>query len=114
MPDWECHGNEITKHYGMTAREKYGENIFIGPFDDYPLREGYFDVITLQDVFDHIRDPLPMLEKCHRLLRPGGLIAVKVHNISCLYAKFTGKNFYALIPPAHLFYYDKQTLGENT
>ncbi len=110
MPDWECHGNEITKHYGMTAREKHGDRIFLGPFEDYPMREGYFDVITLQDVFDHIRDPLPMLEKCRRLLRPGGLIAIKVHNISCLFAKLTGPGFYAVIPPSHLFYYDKQTL----
>ncbi len=112
MGGWECHGNEITDTYGMAAREKHGDRIFIGPFEDYPIREGYFDVITLQDVFDHIRDPLPVLEKCRRLLRPGGLIAIKVHNISCLYAKLTGKSFYAVIPPSHLFYYDKKTLGK--
>jgi 2-polyprenyl-3-methyl-5-hydroxy-6-metoxy-1,4-benzoquinol methylase len=111
MPDWECHGNEIAVNYAMTARKNHGERIFIGPFDEYPMREGYFDVITLQDVFDHIRDPLPMLEKCHRLLRPGGLIAIKVHNISCLYAKVTGPKFYAMIPPSHLFYYDERTLA---
>ena len=111
MTDWEGHGNEITDHYGKVAQEKHGDRIFLGPFEDYPMREGYFDVITLQDVFDHIRDPLPMLEKCRCLLRPGGLIAIKVHNISCLYAKLTGRNFYALIPPSHLFYYDRETLA---
>jgi SAM-dependent methyltransferase len=111
MNDWECHGNEITTNYGATARERFGDRIFIGPFDDYPLRENYFDVITLQDVFDHIRDPLPMLQKCLRLLRPGGMIAIKVHNISCLYARLTGSQFYAVIPPSHLFYYDKKTLA---
>lgn len=111
MPDWECHGNEIAVHYAATAREKHGDRIFIGPFDEYPMREGYFDVITLQDVFDHIRDPLPMLQKCNRLLKPNGMIAIKVHNISCLYAKLTGSKFYAIIPPSHLFYYDKRTLA---
>jgi 2-polyprenyl-3-methyl-5-hydroxy-6-metoxy-1,4-benzoquinol methylase len=111
MPDWECHGNEIAVSYAATAREKHGDRIVVGPFDQYPMLEEYFDVITLQDVFDHIRDPLPMLEKCYRLLKPGGLIAIKVHNISCLYAKLTGRNFYAMIPPSHLFYYDRQTLG---
>ncbi len=111
MPDWECHGNEITTHYGMTAQEKYGDRIFLGPFEGYPMHEAYFDVITLQDVFDHIRDPLPMLEKCLRLLKPGGLIAIKVHNISCMYAKLTGPRFYAVMPPSHLFYYDQRTLA---
>jgi SAM-dependent methyltransferase len=111
MNDWECHGNEITTNYGMTAREKHGDRIFIGPFEQYPMLEAYFDVITLQDVFDHIRDPLPTLQKCHKLLKPGGLIAIKVHNISCFYAQLTGSKFYAIIPPSHLFYYDRKTLG---
>jgi 2-polyprenyl-3-methyl-5-hydroxy-6-metoxy-1,4-benzoquinol methylase len=113
MEGWECHGNEITDTYGKAAREKHGDQISIGPFEEYPMREGYFDVITLQDVFDHIREPLDVLKKCYRLLRPGGLIAIKVHNISCLYAKVTGKRFYAVIPPSHLFYYDKATLGRT-
>jgi len=113
MTDWECHGNEITETYGLAAQAKHGSRIFIGPFEEYPMREGYFDVITLQDVFDHIRDPFEVLNKCHRLLRPGGLIAIKVHNISCLYAKLTGKRFYAIMPPSHLFYYDNSTLSRT-
>ena len=113
MGGWECHGNEITETYGNAAREKHGDRIFIGPFEEYPMREGFFDVITLQDVFDHIREPLEVLDKCYRLLRPGGLIAIKVHNISCLYAKMTGRRFYAVIPPSHLFYYDKFTLART-
>ena len=53
---------------------------------------------------------MPTLEKCRRLLRPGGLIVIKVHNISCFYAKLTGSKFYAVIPPTHLFYYDDRSL----
>jgi 2-polyprenyl-3-methyl-5-hydroxy-6-metoxy-1,4-benzoquinol methylase len=111
MQGWECHGNEIVAADAVAARERHGEGIVTGSFEDYPLREGYFDVITLQDVFDHFRDPMAALEKCRRLLRPGGLLAIKVHNISCLYAKLTGSNFYAIIPPSHLFYYDRRTLA---
>lgn len=113
MKDWECYGNEITETYGAAAREKHGDRIFIGPFEDYPTQESFFDVITLQDVFDHIRDPHEVLQKCHTMLRPGGLIAIKVHNISCLYAKLTGKRFYAVMPPSHLFYYDRSTLSQT-
>lgn len=111
MEGWECHGNEIVPSDAEAARERYGDNIVTGSFEEYPLREGYFDVITLQDVFDHFRDPLPALEKCRRLLRPNGMIVIKVHNISCLYAKLMGKSFYAVIPPSHLFYYDHRTLA---
>lgn len=111
MEGWERHGSEISVTDANTARERYGDAIVTGSFEDYPMREGYFDVVTLQDVFDHFRDPMPALEKCRRLLRPGGLIAIKVHNISCLYAKLTGPKFYAVIPPSHLFFYDRETLA---
>jgi 2-polyprenyl-3-methyl-5-hydroxy-6-metoxy-1,4-benzoquinol methylase len=110
MRGWDCHGNEIVESDAEIARRRYGDAIVSGSFEDYPLREDYFDVITLQDVFDHIPEPVPALQKCHRMLKPGGLIVIKVHNISCLYAKLSGKSFYAIIPPSHLFYYNKHTL----
>lgn len=111
MAGWECHGNEIVPSDADAARAIYGDNIVTGAFEDYPLREEFFNVITLQDVFDHMRDPLQALEKCRRMLKPGGMIVIKVHNISCLYAKMTGAGFYAIIPPSHLFYYDPKTLN---
>jgi SAM-dependent methyltransferase len=111
MNGWECYGNEISTAEADVARERYGNRIIRGSFEHYPLREGYFDAITMQDVFDHFREPMSALEKCRRMLRPGGLIVIKVHNISCLYARITGRNFYAIIPPSHLFYYDRKTLG---
>jgi 2-polyprenyl-3-methyl-5-hydroxy-6-metoxy-1,4-benzoquinol methylase len=110
---WECHGNEIVASDAAVAQKRYGNRIVVGSFEDYPAREGYFDVITMQDVFDHFRDPIQALEKCHHMLRPGGLIVIKVHNISCLYAKLTGSSFYAVIPPSHLFYYDRRTLSQT-
>jgi 2-polyprenyl-3-methyl-5-hydroxy-6-metoxy-1,4-benzoquinol methylase len=110
MKGWECHGNEISEAYSKIARERWGDRIVTGLFEDYPLRKEYFDVITLQDVFDHLRDPVAILNKCQAMLKPGGMIVIKVHNISCLYAKLTGRRFYAVMPPSHLFYYDKSTL----
>jgi 2-polyprenyl-3-methyl-5-hydroxy-6-metoxy-1,4-benzoquinol methylase len=111
MKGWECHGNEIIGADAEFARQRHGDKIVTGRFEDYPLREGYFDVITLQDVFDHFPNPVSVLAKCNRMLRPGGGIVIKVHNISCLYAKLSGKTFYAVVPPSHLFYYDETTLS---
>jgi SAM-dependent methyltransferase len=110
MNGWERHGIEVAEDMGTITREKIGDNIFIGTFETYPTRKNYFDVITLQDVFDHFIDPNKNLQKCYDMLKPGGLLIVKVHNISCLYAKITGANFYAIIPPSHLFYFNKKSL----
>jgi 2-polyprenyl-3-methyl-5-hydroxy-6-metoxy-1,4-benzoquinol methylase len=111
MDGWECHGCEISADADI-ARQRHGDRIFKGSLEEYPSSEGAFDVITLQDVFDHIPEPMTALAKCYRMLKPGGLLVIKVHNISCLYAKLSGRSFYAIIPPSHLFYYNKRTLAQ--
>lgn len=110
MDGWERHGVEISEEYGNIARGKIGDSIFVGPFEDYPAKDGYFDVITMFDMFDHLIDPLASLAKCRSMLKPGGMVVIKVHNISCLFAKLTGSAFYAILPPVHLFYYNKRSL----
>jgi len=111
MKGWECHGCEIVPADAEIARRRFGDRIFTGALEDYPSVQNYFDVITLQDVFDHCPEPLPVLAKCRGMLKEGGLLVIKVHNISCLYARLTGAAFYAIIPPSHLFYYDRRTLA---
>ncbi len=111
MHGWERHGCEIVAADAENARRQHGDRIFHGAFEEYSAPHGYFDVVTLQDVFDHCPDPMAVLSKCRGMLKEGGLLVVKVHNISCLYAKLAGPGFYAIIPPSHLFYYDRGTLG---
>ena len=111
MEGWERHGVELVNSQATKAKEKYGDNIFNGAFEDYKFSDQYFDVITLQDVLDHMPDPIECLERCKHLLRPDGLIVVKVHNISCLFSKLSGSKFYAICPPVHLGYYNKKSLS---
>jgi 2-polyprenyl-3-methyl-5-hydroxy-6-metoxy-1,4-benzoquinol methylase len=114
MQGWDCYGCEIAPQDAVVAQQRFGERVFTGTLEDYPSPDNWFDVITMQDVFDHCPEPLTVLGKCRRMLKPGGLLVIKVHNISCLYAKMTGAGFYALLPPSHLFYYDRRTLGRVT
>ncbi|MBN1104989.1 MAG: class I SAM-dependent methyltransferase [Deltaproteobacteria bacterium] len=110
MEHWERYGIEISSLWAEKARQKYGDRIHIGTFEDSKYPDEFFDVITLQDVFDHLANPLESLALCRRILKPSGWIIIKVHNIECLYACVTGRKFYAIIPPSHLFYYSDKTL----
>ena len=111
MEGWDRHGIEIAEKDALKSQQRYGNQIFIGSLEDYPIKKDYFDVIALQDVFDHLPMPKDALKKCWEMLKPGGMIIIKVHDMDCLYAKITGRNFYALIPPYHLFYYNRRNLG---
>ena len=111
MEGWERHGVELSeKHADSAKKQTFGESIFCGLIEDYPVTKERFDVITFQDSFDHLVDPRYILQKSHDLLKPEGLIVIKVHNISCLYAKLTGSKFYAILPPMHLFYFNETSL----
>ena len=111
MQGWDRHGIEFSGAFAEKAIEKHGDKIHTGTLDDYRQSSSFFDVITLQDVLDHMLCPPDALEKCHALLKPGGLIVIKVHNISCLYAKLTGKYFHAIVPPYHISYFNKKSLS---
>jgi len=111
MTGWDCYGTELARQSYLVACGKFGaDRIVPAAISDSPFEDGFFDVVALQDVFDHMPDPLGALRDCLRLLRPGGLLVIKVHNISCLYARVTGPRFYAVIPPYHLSYFSPATL----
>ena len=110
MTGWECYGTEISSRDATAARERGNATIFVGAFEEMPEREAFFDVITMQDVLDHLIDPLESLKRVIRQLKPGGTLLIKVHDFSCLYARLSGSRFYAIIPPSHLFYYTRPGL----
>ena len=110
MEGWNRYGIEISGKEALIAKAKYGDNIVSDVIENYPIKESFFDVITLQDVLDHCIDPATVIGICHKMLKPAGLIVIKVHDISCLYARITGRNFYAIMPPFHLFYFSRKPL----
>ena len=113
MDGFDRYGVERSTAAGMVAKEKYGDKIFIGTFEDYKAPEVLFDCISVQDVLDHMTNPVEVMNKCNKLLKSGGLLVVKVHDMSCLYAKFSGKKFYALVPPSHLFFFNRTSLTKT-
>lgn len=46
------------------------------------MGERTFDLVMLQDVLEHLRDPEQMLRDCRQLLKPHGRVAVSVPNVA--------------------------------
>jgi len=111
MEDFDRYGVERSGSHAEVAKRKYGDKIFSGTFEDFNPPDSFFDCVSLQDVLDHMTDPVAALRKCHRLLKPGGVLIVKVHDMSSFIARITGRNFYAFIPPIHLFYFSRNSLA---
>lgn len=108
---WDGYGIELSPHFAAQAKAQYGARVHQGTLGDCKYANSFFDVITMMDMLDHTPDPVRELSLANRYLRTGGLIVVKVHNISCLWARLSKGNFYAICPPVHLCYFNKHSLG---
>jgi methionine biosynthesis protein MetW len=52
-----------------------------------PWDDGYFDVIVLSDVIEHVVNLWPAMEEISRLLKPDGHVVLSTPNIACLKAR---------------------------
>jgi SAM-dependent methyltransferase len=52
----------------------------------YPLEDGSFDVVLMQDVLEHVREPVRVIEELHRVLRAGGRLRLRTPHFSSVLA----------------------------
>lgn len=79
----EVVGVEISSLASLEASKKI-DKVFQGDIlkIDIPYSKGYFDVIILADVLEHLINPLEVLKKVKHYLNPNGYIIVSVPNIA--------------------------------
>jgi 2-polyprenyl-3-methyl-5-hydroxy-6-metoxy-1,4-benzoquinol methylase len=104
----EPYGVELSEFGAGRIAEKFGpERVFCGPFEESSF-EGvdreFFDVITMIDFIEHVRDPAAILAKAHRLLRPGGRILMLTPNAASLSRRLMGPRWLHY-KVEHLFYF---------
>jgi SAM-dependent methyltransferase len=78
---WECVGVEPSPTLQRIATEQLDLDVYNCFLDEVPESENdSFDVVALSDVFEHVTEPIAFLGDVRRLLKPGGLLFVKVPN----------------------------------
>jgi SAM-dependent methyltransferase len=70
-----------------------------------------YDAVVGFDVIEHALDPLGFVRAAHRLLRPGGILALTTPDTRSLAARLMGSRWYHYIPETHLFLFDRHNLG---
>ncbi len=93
---FQTEGVEPSPALSKIARENWGLKIHTTFLEQADLPENNYDVITLIDVFEHVTNPKEMLRVIYHLLKPDGIVAVKVPNGDYNYfkmklARLTGK-----------------------
>lgn len=65
-----------------------GLRVHQGLLEEVAFPDGSFDVVTLFEVIEHVRDALPLFRECRRILRTGGLLVVGTGNAESWAASF--------------------------
>ena len=76
----QVYGTEVSSVAVRIAKEKYNLDVFQGTIEDIDWQGRVFDNISLFHVLEHVHNPKSLLQKCHSLLSPDGVLVVAVPN----------------------------------
>ncbi|MFH1522348.1 MAG: class I SAM-dependent methyltransferase [Patescibacteria group bacterium] len=105
---WSTGGMEISAYAAAIAKHK-GHDVLLGDLAELKI-EGKYDVVTMWDVLEHLSDPVGYLKLINNILNPDGILAINTIDSSSFWARLWGKNWHAILPPEHLFYYSAKSL----
>lgn len=108
-PGWDLHGVEVSPHAAAIARSE-GLTVAEGTLEQAAFPDGHFDAVTLWDVFEHLHDPAATLAELHRILRPDGVLVMRVPNLDSWDARLFGRNWAGLDAPRHTYVFGLQSL----
>ena len=63
-----------------TAARALGLNVRTGLLEAQHYPDETFDAASLFEVVEHLREPLPLLKECRRILKPGGVLLISTGN----------------------------------
>ena len=100
---WRKVGIELSTDAAQYARQTFALTVHQGMLEQSPLAPNSFDVVTMWDVLEHVHDPVRTLGRIRELLRPRGILVVRVPNLDAWDARLFGRYWAGLDQPRHLF-----------
>lgn len=108
---FDAEGLEISG-WAVEQGKRKGLKIQQGTIHTAQFSDSSFDAITLFDVLEHIGAPHAFLEKTFSLLKKDGVLIINTPDAKSAWSRVLGKRWQALIPPEHLFLYNKNNIKE--
>lgn len=93
----------------VDACKKQGLIALKGTLDDIPPHS--FDLITMNDLIEHVYSPRKILEQCHSCLTENGVIAIATPNGEGFDFKILREKTGNITPPEHLNYFNPKSLS---
>ena len=105
----DAEGVELSEYAYKFAKRK-GLKVKNGTLQDVKYPDNYFDAVTMQDVIEHVPDPVSDLKRIHKILKPGGKVYLVTPDIDGLWSRLLGKYWYHYKPGEHIMYFGQKSI----
>ena len=78
--EWEVHGTDFGESAVRFARDKLGLNVRHADLADAKFPDAFFDYVHVNNVLEHVLDPISLLKECRRIVKPDGVFFLSVPN----------------------------------
>ncbi len=106
----EPYGVEADPNVAAIAQH-YGLNVHIGSIHDIPFPGQVFDLITLNQVIEHVPDPAALLRLVRDRLAPDGSIVLSFPNVSSWQRRISGSRWINWHVPYHQHHFNRRSFA---
>jgi 2-polyprenyl-3-methyl-5-hydroxy-6-metoxy-1,4-benzoquinol methylase len=107
---WEVTGFDLQDNTDPVVRAA-GIPVLTGSLDALHVLRGFFDVVSMWHVLEHLHDPVAELTRVRKLLSPNGALVVEVPNSGSVAARLLGCRWHQWDLPRHLSHFTPRTLA---
>lgn len=111
------HASRNCEAYGVEADssikkvvDHFGLNIKNGLFNYQDYKRNFFDYVTMDQVLEHMTDPVQTLKDISKILKPTGVVVVNVPNSESWGAKIFRSKWIHWHTPYHLQHFSKKSI----
>lgn len=106
---WDAKGLELAEKNCVYAKESFNIDLINKDIKNFDPDEK-FDVITLFEVIEHLRNPNQILQKLNSLLKSNGILVLATPIKDSVYGKKMKEKSIFWTTVAHLFYFEKRVI----
>lgn len=111
---WEVVGTDFGESAIRFAKEQLGLNVFHGDLAEIHFPDEYFDYVHVNNVLEHVPNPVVLLRECHRILKHNGIFYLSVPNGAVdsrdLIDFYLEEQLPARSKQGHIFFFQQKTL----
>ena len=108
---WKVYGVEISEYASNHAKRNLGLNVVNKDLIGARFDTGFFDIVTLWNVLEHLHDPVELMNEVYRILKEKGIVVLTTGDIESPLARLKRGRWRMLIPPIHLSHFSPSTIN---